>query len=61
MQLDMIDGLKAEIKWQYADGYERWLAKYLKISRIATSAQAQRAIEGLKGMLANQQRTVNGE
>lgn len=61
MQLDMIDSLSAQVAWKFADGYQRWLAKYLKISRIATSAQAQRAIEGLKGMLKNQQIAVNGE
>ncbi len=58
MQLDMIATLSAQVAWKYADGYQRWLAKYLKISRITTSAQAQRAIEGLKGMIKNQ---VKGE
>jgi hypothetical protein len=60
-QIDMINSLAAQVAWKYADGFQRWLAKYLKISRIATSAQAQRAIEGLKGMLKNQQIAVNGE
>lgn len=53
-QYALIDQLKVQIKWQYQDGFKRWLAKYLKVSRIATSAQAQRAIEGLKGMIKNQ-------
>lgn len=53
MQLDMIATLSAQVAWKFADGYQRWLAKYLKISRITTSAQAQRCIEGLKGMIKN--------
>jgi len=60
-QLDLIDNLKVQIKWQLQDGYQRWLAKYLKISRITTSAQAQRAIEGLKGMLTNQNKGCHCE
>jgi hypothetical protein len=52
-QFALIDQLKVQIKWQLTDGFQRWLAKYLKISRITTSAQAQRCIEGLKGMIKN--------
>ena len=54
MQLDMIDTLATQVAWKYADGFTRWLAKYIKTDKIRTSAQAQRAIEGLKGMLKNQ-------
>jgi hypothetical protein len=60
-QLDMIDALAGQIIWKLEDGFQRWLAKYIKVSRVTTAVQASRAIEGLKGMLANQQRTVNGE
>ncbi|MFA5754261.1 MAG: phage protein GemA/Gp16 family protein [Patescibacteria group bacterium] len=53
-QLDLIDNLKVQIKWQLQDGFQRWLAKYIKTDRVRTAAQAQRAIEGLKGMIKNQ-------
>ena len=56
-QLDLIDNLKVQIKWQLQDGFQRWLTKYIKTDRVRTSAQAQRAIEGLKGMIKN----VNSE
>jgi hypothetical protein len=55
-QLNMIDTLKVQIQWQLADGFQRWLAKYIKTDRVRTSAQAQRAIEGLKGMIKNVKR-----
>ena len=58
-QLDLIDNLKVQITWKFADGFTRWLTKYIKTDRVRTSAQAQRAIEGLKGMIKNQH--VNGE
>ncbi len=53
MQLDMIATLSAQVAWKFADGYQRWLAKYIKTDRVRTAAQAQRAIEGLKGMIKN--------
>lgn len=52
-QLKLIDALGAQVAWKYADGFQRWLAKYIKTDKIRTSAQAQRAIEGLKGMIKN--------
>jgi len=48
-----IDALGAQVAWKYADGFQRWLAKYVKTDKIRTSAQASRCIEGLKGMLKN--------
>lgn len=53
-QLGMIEALKREIKWEYADGYDRWLKKYLKAPAVRTSKEAWRVIEGLKGLLRNQ-------
>jgi hypothetical protein len=52
-QLKLIDALGAQVAWKYADGFQRWLAKYVKTDKIRTSAQASRCIEGLKGMLKN--------
>lgn len=54
-QARMIASLSGKIAWRFADGYQRWLVKYLKIDRIATTAQASRAIEGLKNLLKHQQ------
>lgn len=54
-QLAMINSLRAEIRWRYMDGYERWLKKYMKLSTIRTSLEASRVIEGLKGLLRSQQ------
>ena len=53
-QLDMIEALRSQIRWQYADGYERWLKKYAKTDVVRTSLQASRVIEGLKGILRSQ-------
>lgn len=54
-QTGMIQALAQQIAWRFADGYQRWLMKYLRIERIATAAQASRAIEGLKQLLKHQQ------
>lgn len=53
-QLDLIDSLKVQIKWNLMDGFMRWLAKYIHTDRVRTADQARRAIEGLKGMMKNQ-------
>lgn len=53
-QLDMIDALAGKVAWKVADGYERWLKKYIKINRVKTSQEASDAIEGLKGLLCHQ-------
>jgi hypothetical protein len=55
-QLALIEHLREEIRWHVEDGYFRWLRKWLKKDRITTSREASRVIEGLKGMLARQQR-----
>lgn len=53
-QLNMINALAGKIHWRYADGYDRWRRKYIKIDQIKTDDEACRVIEGLKGMLINQ-------
>lgn len=54
-QMEMIEALAKKITWRYQDGYERWRRKYMKIDRIITAQQASDVIEGLKGMLDNQE------
>jgi hypothetical protein len=58
-QMQLINDLAAQVAWKYADGFQRWLAKYIKTDKIRTSAQAQRAIEGLKNLLKHQQEKEN--
>ncbi len=53
-QLEMIDALVKKIAWRFEDGYDRWMKKYMKIDRIKTDDDACKVIEGLKGMLYNQ-------
>jgi len=53
-QLEMVDVLVKKIAWQFADGYERWRRRYMKIDRIVTAEQASDVIEGLKGLLDHQ-------
>ncbi|MDP3012685.1 MAG: hypothetical protein Q8M92_00490, partial [Candidatus Subteraquimicrobiales bacterium] len=57
-QLAKIEHLKADIKWHVHDGYQRWLKKYLKKDRIATSREANNVIEAMKGMRERQQSTT---
>lgn len=54
VQMQLIDDLAGQVTWKFEDGFTRWLGKYIKTDKIRTSAQAQRAIEGLKGLLTNQ-------
>lgn len=45
-----IADLMAEIDWREEDGYERWLRANQGIDAVRTQAEAQAAIEGLKGL-----------
>jgi hypothetical protein len=54
-QLRYIELLRADIRWHLRDGYYHWLVKWLKKDSIATSREASRVIEGLKGMLKRQE------
>jgi len=53
-QLNMIETLKDKISWRVEGGFKLWLAKYMKIDRIKTDQEAEKVIEGLKGMLDHQ-------
>jgi hypothetical protein len=53
-QMNMITVLSSKIPWEFEDGYQRWLLKYMKITRITTSGQTSDTIEGLKKLLAHQ-------
>lgn len=58
-QLKMINALAAKIQWRFSDGFQRWMKKYMKIDRIKTEDEASAVIEGLKGMLINQNGTCD--
>ena len=50
-QRRLIGELRSEIEWRAgADGYRLWLKHSLGIERVASSGQAIRVIEGLKGL-----------
>jgi hypothetical protein len=53
-QLEMVDALAGKIKWLVEDGFQRWLQKYFKITKIKTEWEASNVIEGLKKMLDHQ-------
>jgi hypothetical protein len=53
-QAEMIEALAGKIVWKFADGYLRWLKKYMKIDRVKTAGQASDVIEGLKKLLDHQ-------
>jgi len=59
-QLSMIAALVKKVPWRFEDGYRRWLAKYMKTERIVTAAQAEKVIEGLKGLLKHQPQREEG-
>ena len=50
-QLTLIEILKANIVWRNENGYQLWLQKRMKIKKIITMNDAQKVIEGLKGMI----------
>jgi len=63
-QLNLIEILKERVAWRFSDGYERWLSKFLKTSSIRTESEARKVIEGLKGLLRNQEKAkknITGE
>ena len=49
-QRRLIAALTSEVCWREEGGYQRWLKKNMGLTRVATSAQAGRVIEGLKGL-----------
>jgi hypothetical protein len=55
-QLALIEHLKEDIYWRIPDGYNRWLKKFLKKERIATSKEANAVIEALKAMRKRQEK-----
>ena len=57
-QLAMIAVLVKKVPWRVEDGYERWRTKHMNIRRIATAEQAEKVIEGLKGLLKHSQQGV---
>lgn len=55
-----ISALRRRIRWDYADGYERWLRSRIGTNRVKTKRQAWQAIEGLKKMFENQMSAKHG-
>lgn len=49
-ELRLIEHLKADIRWQYHDGYERWIRRRFRIERVRTRKEAAKIIEALKSM-----------
>lgn len=49
-ELKLIEHLKADIRWQYHDGYERWIRRRFRIERVRTRKEAAKIIEALKSM-----------
>ncbi len=58
-QLNMINALAGKIRWRFEDGFQRWMKKYIKIDMVRTDDEACKVIEGLKGMLVNQDGTCD--
>ena len=49
-QRALIDRLRAEITWRAPDGYARWLRSRMGLERVRTFQDAEKVIEGLKGL-----------
>jgi len=49
-QTAIIKRLREEITWKYEDGFDRWLHARMRMQRIKSAADADRVIEGLKGL-----------
>ena len=58
-QLNMINALAGKIRWRFEDGFQRWMQKYIRIDMVRTDDEACKVIEGLKGMLINQDGTFD--
>ena len=52
-QRGLIDELAGEIAWETDDGYVRWLRRSLGLERVRTRADANRTIQGLRGLKAH--------
>jgi hypothetical protein len=50
-ELNLIALLVKKVPWRIEDGYQRWLTKHMRIRKVATAEQAEKVIEGLKGLL----------
>ncbi len=49
-QHQLIHDLIREVKWHTPGGYAAWLNKYLGLKRITSQGDAQKVINGLKGL-----------
>ena len=46
----LIDELAGEVAWELEDGFRRWLKRSLGLERVRTQGDAQRVIDGLRGL-----------
>ena len=60
-QQKYLDALAAQVSWRVPDGFARLCTKIIKKKRPATSREASRMIECLKGMLGIKRSAAAGE
>lgn len=58
-QIKMINALAGQVAWREKGGFHLWMKKYFKIDMVKTDSEASAIIEGLKGMLNNQNGTCD--
>lgn len=49
-QRAVIHRLREEISWKYEDGFDRWLKAKMHVNLVKSASDAERVIEGLKGL-----------
>jgi hypothetical protein len=62
-EIDKLNAVASLIKWQYADGLQRFLERRLRIKggKVRTAGEAYRAIEALKKFFENGMKKAHGE
>ena len=60
-QQRLIRELVDEIFWRDGDGFTRWLDRNLGLRTVATGAEAQKVIEGLKGIVRRQRAILDDD
>lgn len=59
-EIDKIQAVAGLIRWKYADGLDRWMAKRMGVQKVRTAHEAWLVIEGLKKMFENGMRRQYG-
>jgi phage gp16-like protein len=60
-ELRKISVLNSLIGWETGEGFEKWMAKHFKISKVRTARDAFLVIEGLKGVFENKMKKEHGK